>query len=423
MKLGLIGERLPHSYSKEIFEQILRGHTYDLIELEPQDVPGFFERFDYDGVNVTVPYKTAVMPYLDQVSELARRVGAVNTVVRRADGSLYGTNTDYEGLSELIHRGGMDLRGATVLILGTGGTSRTAEAVCRDLGAGEIFRVSRTGRDGALTYREAGAIPVHYLINTTPCGMFPQTGVSPIDPGAFCTEDGQCSLRGVIDVIYNPLETELIRLARRRGIPAVSGLRMLAAQAVAAEEVFSGRAREEAERREKIEEVFRELRRSKDNLVLIGMPGSGKTTVGKRLAERTGRPFFDTDELLAARVGPIPDYLRDRGEAAFREEEAKIVRELCDRARGAVIATGGGAVLREENVRALAENGFLIWLSRSEDTIVPDLGRPLSPNREAWHALLEKREPLYRAAANCTVREFSDPEDACNQILEDYRKW
>ena len=423
MKLGLIGEKLPHSYSKEIFEAILGYPSYDLIELRPEELKGFFGRFAYDGVNVTVPYKSAVIPFLDEVSDLARRIGAVNTVVRRSDGSLYGTNTDYAGLIALLKRSGADLRGRTVLILGTGGTSKTAVAVCEDLGAGTVLRVSRTARDGALTYEEAAGIPAHYLLNTTPCGMFPATGVSPVDPSVFRTEDGKPSLLGVIDVIYNPLETELMRLARQAGIPSASGLPMLVAQAICAEEEFTGRRRNDADRGARIERTLGALRSRKDNLVLIGMPYSGKTTVGRLLAGETGRRFCDTDEILSERIGPIPEYIRKNGEAAFREEEARTVRAVSDSVRGGVIATGGGAILREENRRALAENGFLIWLDRNADEIRFDSSRPLSSTKEAWIGLKQEREPIYRAAADCTVRGFSEPREASKIILEEYQRW
>lgn len=418
MKLGLIGEKLPHSYSKEIFENILGYPVYDLIELRPDEVGNFITCLDRDGVNVTVPYKQAVIPYLDEVSELARRIGAVNTVWRK-DGRLCGTNTDYYGLSALLRRAGFDLAGKNVLILGTGGTSRTAAIVCEDLGAARVVKVSRTARDGAIFYEEATEVRAHYIINTTPCGMFPHTNETPVDLRPFAQRG---TLLGVADVIYNPLQTALIRQAKELGIPAVSGLYMLAAQAVAAERFFTGNNAEDAAMKDRSEKVYRALRAKRENFVFIGMPASGKSTVGAALAERTGRPFYDTDTELEKNIGSIPDYIRANGEAAFRDAETDVIRLLTARVHGAVIATGGGAILREENRRLLAENGCLIWIDRGADEILFDPSRPLSDTREKWEALWREREPIYRAAANLTVRGFRTPETATARILEEYHE-
>ena len=417
MKLGLIGEKLPHSYSKEIFEEILGYPAYDLIELQSAEVGKFAETTDLDGFNVTVPYKTAVIPYLDEVSDLARRIGAVNTVFRKNE-KLFGTNTDHYGLSALIRRAGFDLRGKTVLILGTGGTSKTAAVVCEDLGASRIVKVSRTARGGAITYEEAAKIPAHYIINTTPCGMFPKTDASPIDLAPFVRAG---SLLGVVDVIYNPIHTALVRQAKALGIPAISGLYMLAAQAVAAEEYFTGQKRKDTETEARCEAVYRALRAKHENLVLIGMPASGKSTVGSALAARMGKLFYDTDAELEKTIGHIPDFIRANGEEKFREAEAAVVRDLTSRVRGAIIATGGGAILREENRRLLSENGYLIWLDRNADDIVFDSTRPLSDTREKWVSLRRVREPIYRAAADLTVRESGTPEEAVKRILEVYQ--
>ena len=418
MKLGLIGEKLPHSYSKEIFEEILGHPSYELVELRPEEVAPFLRETDLNGFNVTVPYKTAVLLGLTSVSDLARRIGAVNTV-RRDGTALAGTNTDYYGLRAMLRRGGFDLSGKTVLVLGTGGTSKTAVAVCRDAGAKEVIRVSRTAREGAVTYEQARAVRAQYVINTTPCGMFPQTGEAPVNPTDWIRPGGE-TLLGVADVIYNPLRTELAARAKEAGIPAVTGLFMLAAQAVAAEAFFLGREVPESELDARAETVYRALLKRRRNLVLIGMPSSGKTTVGRALAERLGKPFYDTDGELKKKIGPIPEYIRRNGEEAFRLAEAETVRDLTARVRGAVIATGGGAVLRAENRRALGENGAMILLERDADEIVFDPTRPLSDTREKWEALRQAREPVYRAAADLTVRGFRTPEQACDRILEVY---
>ena len=424
MKLGLIGEKLPHSYSKEIFEDLLGYPTYDLIELRPDEVEPFLREFRYDGVNVTVPYKTAVLPYLDAVSDVAREIGAVNTVWRE-NGKLCGTNTDFYGLRALLVRNGIDLSGKSVLILGTGGTSKTAAAVCRAMGASEIKKVSRTGRDGAVTYEAAKRLSVDYFINTTPAGMFPHTGDSPIaDPEAFFTAHGaKKQPLGAIDVIYNPLRTAFLADAARYGLQTVSGLYMLAAQAIAAERYFTGHEQNEDRMTERIGQVYANLCARKDNLVLIGMPAVGKTTVGEALAARTGRPFYDTDRELQKRIGSVPDFLKRYGEPAFREAEEACVRELTEKVRGAVIATGGGVILRKNNVRALGANGRIFWIDRPVGQIRFDGTRPLSDSPEKWNRLRTEREPFYRQAADAVIRDFSCPAEAAIRILEEYAKW
>ncbi len=422
MKFALIGEKLPHSYSREIFEQILGYPCYDLVELAPGEIESFLYDSDRDGINVTVPYKTAVVPYLDEISHLAKRIGAVNTIWRK-DGKLCGTNTDYDGLKALLDRAGFDLKGKTVLILGTGGTSNTARVVCEDLGALEIYKVSRTGKNGALTYPEARMVPAHYIINTTPCGMYPKTEDSPMDLSPFVHPDTpDRTLLGVADVIYNPLHTAWMRQAKELGVPAVSGLYMLAAQAVSAECFFTGLDRDERERAERTGYVYRKLRNRKENLILVGMPASGKSTVGAELARMTGKCFYDTDTELTERIGSIPDYLRKNGEDAFRDEETLVIRTLTSDVRGCVIATGGGAVLREENRRLLAQNGYFIWLDRDPDNPGEDPGRPLSGTREKREALKRVREPIYRSVTDLTIRGFRTPEEACNMILKEMER-
>ncbi len=416
MKFGLIGEKLPHSYSKEIFETVLGYPRYDLIELKPEELPSFFQSFNYDGINVTVPYKTAVIPYLDELDETARAIGAVNTVWKE-NGKLCGTNTDFYGLRALLTRNGIDLAGKTVLILGTGGTSKTAKVVCESLGAKEVLRVSRTKRESAISYAEAEKIPAQWILNTTPVGMFPNTGASPIDLTGFH------SLEGVVDVIYNPLRTELVRQAKSLGLCAVSGLSMLAAQAIASEQFFLKQEKNESERAARAEKTYRALRNRKENLVLIGMPAVGKTTVGKLLAEKTGRQFYDTDTELEKTIGSIPEYINRHGEAQFRERETEMIQKLCESVRGGVIATGGGAVLREENVRTLGENGILFWLHRDAEAALLSDSRPLSSNIEQWQKLYLARKSCYQKAADFCVFGYQNPEAAVATILEDNLKW
>ena len=408
MKYGLIGEKLGHSFSREIHEKLGR-YAYELREIRKEELDAFMRARDFCGINVTIPYKTAVIPYLDELSDLAKAVGAVNTVVNRG-GKLYGDNTDVWGLISLIRRLTPDLSGKTVLILGTGGTSRAALAAAKQLRAAKAVRVSRTGRDGALTYEEAyrDLSDAGFLVNTTPVGMFPHAGESPIDLSRFPR------LSGVVDAIYNPLLTRLLLDARALGIPAENGLYMLVSQAMRSAELFTGEPIGERV----TEKIYAELLFEKRNIVLIGMPGSGKSTVGRLLAKQLGRPFRDTDEEIVARAGkPIPDIFRDEGEGAFRDLESAVVADLSQYG-GAVIATGGGAILRQENLDALRQNGALVLLDRPLEDLIPTSDRPLANESEKLRALYTVRDPLYRAAADLTVPVRGTPENVTDTILE-----
>lgn len=412
MKLGLIGEKLPHSYSKRIFEGVLNYPSYDLIELKREELADFVATTDLDAFNVTVPYKTEIIPFLKGVDDRAKRIGAVNAVRREKDG-FYGTNTDYDGLRILLLQSGIPIAGKTVLILGTGGTSKTAAAVCADLGAKKIVKVSRQKREGAVSYEEAPGVGGEVILNTTPCGMYPKTGEFPVNLRNFS------GIFGVVDIIYNPIRTVLTRQAKDLGIPAVSGLLMLAGQAVAAEAFFLGKTLPDGQLQKRAVEIEKKLRGEIENWILTGMPGVGKTTVGKLLAQKRNCPFYDTDAELEKKLGPIPDFIRKNGEEAFRNAESALIAELTKTARGAVIATGGGAILREENRGALAENGRVILLERNADAIVFDQSRPLSDTKEKWKALWKARAPVYRAFADLTVAEFQTAENACRRILEE----
>ncbi|MBE6529496.1 MAG: shikimate dehydrogenase [Ruminococcaceae bacterium] len=415
MKLGLIGEKLPHSYSKRIFEDILNYPSYDLVELKREALSDFITTTDLVAFNVTVPYKTDIIPLLKGIDERAKRIGAVNAV-RREAGGFYGTNTDYDGLRILLLQSGIPIQGKSVLILGTGGTSKTAAVVCADLGARKIVKVSRRKSENAISYAEAPFAGGEVIINTTPCGMYPKTGEFPVNLRDFS------EIFGVVDVIYNPLNTALIRQAKELGIPAVSGLLMLAGQAVAAEAFFLGKTLTNEQLQKRAVEMEKKLRGEIENLILTGMPGVGKTTVGTLLAKERNCPFYDTDVELEKTIGSIPDFIRFNGEEAFRNAESTVIADLLKNARGAVIATGGGAVLREENRQALSENGYVILLERSADTIVFDQSRPLSDNPEKWDQLWQRRASVYRAFADLTVAEFQTAEEACRRILEGLEK-
>ena len=404
---GCIGEHLPHSFSREIHGEI-GSYAYELKELTPEELPGFMTARGFRGIYVTIPYKQAVIPFLDEIDETARAIGAVNTVVNR-DGKLYGYNTDLYGLTRLIRRIGLDLSGKKVLVLGTGGTSRTASYAAEKLGARVVYRVSRTSREGSLSYEDVllNHTDAEIILNTTPCGMFPKPAEQPLSLESFTR------LEGVADAIYNPLRSRLVLDARSRGIPAEGGLYMLVAQAVRASELFLDTSYPE----DLTDRIYNRILRRKENLVLIGMPGSGKSAVGRILTETTGKPLADTDLLIVEKAGkPIPEIFRDDGEPAFRDLESGIIRELSLQG-GQVISTGGGAVLRPENVTLLRQNGRLFWLDRNPDSLVPTDDRPLADTSEKMKRLYQEREPVYRASADVIIPVFGTPEDTASHIL------
>ena len=399
MEYGLIGEHLGHSFSKEIHNRIA-DYDYFLKEIEPDRLKDFITSREYRGLNVTIPYKQDVIAWLDEVDEAALDIGAVNTIVNR-DGRLYGYNTDYLGMRELILSNGMDLQAATVLILGSGGTSKTAYKVAESLGAKQIIKVSRHPKNGEITYEEAyrDYSYADAIINTTPCGMYPDTEGCPIDVSRFN------NLSAVVDAIYNPLNTRLVLSARQRGIKASGGLYMLVAQAVKASELFFDTTYDPAV----MESIFGSIEGQKKNIVLIGMPGCGKSTVGKALKDRLNREFIDSDAEIVKRAGiEIPRIFSEYGEEYFRKLESEVISDLSKRT-GIVIATGGGAILNDKNVEELKKNGELIWLNRPIDSIIPTEDRPLSNDRDKLIKLYTVREPIYRAAADREI-------DACDSI-------
>lgn len=406
MRFGCIGENLPHSFSKIIHEKIGK-YPYELIELSPDQVPEFLSRRAFDGINVTIPYKQTVIPYLARIDPAARRIGAVNTVVNR-NGELFGYNTDYAGLLALARRTGIGFAGKKVLIAGTGGTSKTALCAALDQGAAEVIRVSRTGKDGAVTYEEAYVAhkDAQILINTTPCGMFPRAGETPLDPGRFP------ALCGVLDAVYNPLRTEFVLSARALGIPAAGGLYMLVAQAVAAAELFSGQPLPE----DLTDRIYREVHGEKENIVLIGMPSCGKTTVGRLLAARTGRTWIDADAEITRCTGMTPaEWITSRGAEAFRDEESRVAEQIAA-CSGIILSTGGGTVLRERNVRALRRNGRLYWLDRPCELLTPTPDRPLTDSAEKLRRLYAERRGFYEAAADLRLSAEGTPEECAAQI-------
>jgi shikimate dehydrogenase len=408
MDYGLIGERLPHSFSKEIHEKIA-DYQYSLLELKQDEVENFILSKNFKAINVTIPYKQTVIPYLDEISPEAEAIGAVNTIVNR-DGRLCGYNTDFGGMRALIERAGVVLKYKKVLILGTGGTSRTACAVCERLGAKLICRVSRTGRDGSLTYEEAYAdyADADVLINTTPCGMYPNIFDSPVDLDRFS------NLSGVIDAVYNPLCTSLVLDARQRGIAAEGGLYMLVAQAVLASELFTDTILDVVKL---TNEIYQKIYFDKRNIVLTGMPASGKSTVGKLIAAALGRDFIDTDALITERYGNIRAIFAEHGEAYFRGLETEVIRGLAH-LTGKVISTGGGAILRDENVDALRRNGELYFIDRSPEYLIPTDDRPLADKKEKITRLYHKRINRYLDTADYIIDGDTDPEEVAKNIME-----
>lgn len=413
MQYGCIGEKLGHSFSAQI-HAMLNSHPYELRELAREDLPDFLQKKDFRGINVTIPYKQAVIPYLDEIDPVAQQIGAVNTIVNR-DGRLCGYNTDFYGLKTLLGAIGVPLCGKRVAILGTGGTSLTACAVAKAMGASEVLRVSRKAGENRITYEDfyrSCAERVQILINTTPVGMYPNTNGCPAEP------DRLPALEAVADPIYNPLRSELVLGARARNIPAQGGLLMLTAQAVRASEIFTG----EVYPAGTAERICAALTEQKENLVLSGMPASGKSTVGRLLAKKTDRPFLDLDEEIARRRGKTPaEWIAEAGEAAFRDIETAVLREVLAGLSGAVLALGGGTVLREENVTMLRQNGRIFFLDRPVSELTPTADRPLSATRGDLEKRYAERIDRYLATADLRVAGFRTPEEAA-EIIERSRR-
>ena len=411
MEYGLIGAKLGHSYSK-IIHEMLCGYHYDLCPLPTEEeARAFLAKRQFKAINVTIPYKRQVLPYCAQLTPAARRCGSVNLLIKGRDGTLTGDNTDLAGLEFLLRQNGWVLTGQTVVILGSGGTGHTAKAAAEELGAAEIATVSRTGELNYENLAKRFGKREFYLINTTPVGMYPNVGVSALDitsmPG----------LEAVIDVIYNPDKTELILRAEELGVPvAVGGLEMLVAQAVYAAEFFLDRKFEDAGA--EIARVTSELRREQLNIALIGMPSSGKSTLGRALAERLGKRFVDLDEEIVKADGrSIPDIFAAEGEAGFRKLEAAQTARFA-RENRQVISCGGGVVKDPANLRALHANGIVLFIDRPLEDLLVGGGRPLSTSPEALKTMEAQRRPLYLAAADAVIPNKTTPADAVTAAME-----
>ncbi|MBR4284035.1 MAG: shikimate dehydrogenase [Anaerotignum sp.] len=412
MRYGLIGEKLGHSFSKIIHEQ-LADYTYDLIPLSKEELDIFMQEKQFAALNVTIPYKETVIPYLDEIDAHAEKIGAVNTIVNR-NGNLKGYNTDFYGFRYMLLQNNIDVKGKKALVLGKGGASKAVIAVLEEMGAEEILTVYYKENPETITYEECykNHSDAEVIVNTTPVGMYPKADDCPIDLDKFP------SLKGVADVVYNPLRTQLIIEAEKRNIPSAGGLEMLVAQAKYAVEIFLDTKMEDT----CIQKINTALTKERSNLVLIGMSGGGKTVLGQKAAEKLGKQFVDTDAEIVKRIGmPITDFFAKEGEPAFRKIETEVLHELSSQ-NNLVISTGGGIVKNPLNVEFLKRNGRIIWLKRDAELLQSGNGRPLAPNMTATKKLYEERLPLYTAAAEAIAENNGTAEEGLESILSAYEK-
>ncbi|MEL7609252.1 MAG: shikimate kinase [Bacillota bacterium] len=406
MRCGLLGRRLGHSHSPRI-HALFADYAFELFEREPEGLNAFFKEQAFDGLMVTIPYKRDVMRYCARIDPAAARIGALNALARESDGSLTGYNTDYFGFLSLADHAKIDLGVNKALVLGTGGTSRTVSLALEDRGAKEVLQVSR---EGTLNYANIGRhADAELIVNTTPVGMSPDITSAPVELSMFP------SLKGVIDVVYNPLRTKLVLDARRLSLPAAGGLYMLVAQAKAAAELFCRTPIPE----ELVLKAFQTMSRALENIVLVGMPGSGKTAIGRRLAEKMGREFYDTDARVEALAGKsIPEIFNENGEPAFRALERRAVKELAGHTK-IVLATGGGAPLDIGNRDALRSSGYIVCLQRELSALARE-GRPLSADPAALEKMAEVRLPIYRDYADLCIKNEGAIDAIVDAILEEY---
>lgn len=403
LKCGLLGEKLGHSYSPQI-HSMLADYEYKLFEKSPEELEAFLKSGKFDGLNVTIPYKKAVMPYCTELSPTAAQIGSVNTIVRRSDGSLYGDNTDAFGFENLIVHNGIEVKGKKALVLGTGGASVTAQAVLKNLGASEVVVISRRGEDNYENIAKHADAEI--IANTTPVGMYPNNGKAAVDLTQFP------KLSGVLDVVYNPARTALLLQAERLGIPCAGGLYMLVSQAKRSCELFTGKSIPDSE----IDRIERVLSHQMQNIVIIGMPGSGKTTVSTMLAEKLGRKILDTDTMVAEKAGvTIPEIFAAQGEAGFRRLETEATAEV-GKLSGNIISTGGGVVTVAENYELLHQNGVIVWIERDTNKLARD-GRPISLSSDL-NELYAARLPLYDRFADIKADNNGDINDTVNTIME-----
>lgn len=401
MNCGLLGRKLRHSYSPQI-HAFLGEYAYQLFEKEPEDLDSFFHTADFTGLNVTIPYKKDVLPYCDELSPVAKKLGAVNTIVKKPDGKLVGHNTDVYGFTSMVRKTGLNITGKKALVLGSGGAAATVLYVLQEMGAYPVV-ISRNGANNYTNlHLHADAA---LIVNATPVGMYPNVNASPVDLTIFP------KLEGVLDLIYNPSQTNLLRQAAELGLTAENGLWMLVAQAKESAEWFCGHPINDSI----IDSIYRSLQFSMKNIVLIGMPGCGKSTVGKILAEKLGRTFVDADCLIQEKADmPIPEIFATQGEEGFRKIETEVLSELSSLST-LVIATGGGCVTRKENLPLLQRNSLIIWLKRDLSKL-PTHGRPLSQTT-SLEQMYAVRKPLYNQFADKTIDNNGNTNDTVSAIM------
>lgn len=413
MEYGCIGEKLGHSFSKEI-HNALTDYDYQLKELTKDELPLFMEEHNFKAINVTIPYKQDVIPYLYWISDEAKAINAVNTVVN-VDGKLYGYNTDFYGLKALIEKENVSLKGKKVVVLGSGGTSNTAFAVANSMGAQRVLKVSRSPRDNYITYEELYEkhTDCEIIINTTPCGMFPKINVSAVDINRFT------NLEAVFDAVYNPLSSKLVLDAKEKGITAVGGLYMLVMQAAYAVEKFINKPVDF----KKADGIFKTLYKDKMNIVLIGMPASGKSTVGKALSKALGKSFADADEKITeAEEKSIPEIFAEHGEKYFRAVESNVIHGLSMN-NSQVIATGGGVILNKTNIDVLKGNGRVYFIDRPLDMLITTNDRPLSSNRADLEKRYNERYRLYKSYADVLIEGSGSVEEVSKRIEVDFSEY
>ncbi len=412
MKYGLIGEKLGHSFSKEVHSQ-LADYQYELNEIAREDFDAFAKKRDFIAINITIPYKEQIIPYLAYIDPIASQIGAVNTVVNR-DGKLYGYNTDFFGMQSLASHANITFEDKKVIILGTGGTSKTARAAALEGGAKSVFRVSRSGKDGAITYEElySSHADADVIINTTPCGMYPNTDTCAVDLDKFT------SLSGVLDAVYNPLNSKLVIEAKKKGIAAEGGLYMLIAQAVKASQIFLDTSYPTSV----MDQIYNKIYTQKQNVVLIGMPGSGKSTVGSILAEKLGKSFIDTDQEIVKAAGKeITEIFALEGEERFRDRETVAILDASKKT-SSIISTGGGAILRDKNVSALKNNGKIYFIDRPLSALLPTDDRPLANSKEMIKKRFNERYDLYLSVCDVKIDADCTAEQVAEKILGDFCK-
>lgn len=401
MLCGLLGRKLGHSYSPQIHAS-LGEYEYRLFEQEPEALEAFLRDNNFTGLNVTIPYKKVVATLCDVLSPVAKRLGAVNTIIKDCDGKICGHNTDYFGFLSMVKKSGLSFNRKKVVVLGSGGASATVVAVTEDLGGIPVI-ISRNGEDNYQNLHRHKDAAI--LVNATPVGMYPNTGISPVDLDAFP------HLEGVLDLIYNPARTKLLQDAFDRNLVAVNGLYMLVAQAKESAEWFTEKTIDDGF----IQEIYDKLRFCMENILLIGMPGTGKTTIGHHLAKLLNRPYFDSDiEIEKLAEKPIPEIFKEQGESDFRKLETQVLTELCKKS-GAIIATGGGCVTIPENIPILRQNSTIIWLKR-DLRLLPTEGRPLSQSTDL-QKMYEIRKPLYEKTADIQINNDRSPEELANAII------